>query len=218
MPVTTQTPPGVTVSRTVVDRQILSQAARDHVVVETIVLDAGGVDGANADVHRLRAGWLLARIDATGRYVPCKRTVVVAPPGSSSVGASTAVFIRDAAPFKAGDVVTVGDDVSVTVAAVDYVAKKLTLSAAITATPGDKVFAPNGAGVARGLLLDDEVDLWNADRTATTPKTGRMLVAGLTRHVLVLGDLAAAQDDPVSARKLRLIAFDAEQFGAVDFS
>ena len=68
-------------------------------------------------------GTPMAKITASGLWVPCKRTQV-----NGTSGAATAVVVDDARFFKVGDVITIGADAAITIAAIDYDTNTLTIA------------------------------------------------------------------------------------------
>jgi hypothetical protein len=109
-------------------------------------------------------------------------------------GTGNAVIVSNASPFRTGDVVTIGSNTNLTILTVNYATQTLTLGTSITWTNGSAVFAQDGSGTARGVLLDF-ARLRGVDNITPAPKGARLLVQGLVRTDVVLGDLAAVRSD-----------------------
>lgn len=185
--------PGYEAGRAREPREVLW--TRDGMIQAPIVVDKTARDGGNGDFpDEIRAGWLLGRVSATGRWVPCKRTRVSA--GGGATAATIPVDNADA--FVVGDVIRVGADADKTVAAVDYDASTLTVSgAAFPFADGEAVVSQDGSAVCRGILLDF-VRLRDADGAAVHKSAG-LLIQGAVKTGMLLGDLAAIRAD-ASAR------------------
>lgn len=151
------------------------------------VIDAANAyDGANTSYEdELRPGTIMAQITATGLWVPCKRTVV------AETGTVTALVVTDARAFKAGEVISVGADTSLTISAIDYATNTLTI-ASTAVVAGEAVLCTSIAGsdVARGIL-NEFVKLKDEDGTSRNKSFGQMVIAGLVNGSLCLGDYAA---------------------------
>lgn len=95
--------PGSRVGRSVTPRQILaSTQGLDY--VSGVLDSANSYDGANTNYEdELRSGLVLARITATKKWVPCKRSKA-----SAAGTASTSLQVTDARTFKAGETLTIG--------------------------------------------------------------------------------------------------------------
>lgn len=203
---TTQNVPGVTIGRTATPRRILKQAARDLIVQEGVTINGTlACDGLQSTGYEkyIRAGSLLGKITATGLMVPLKRTK------TNGAGAATATLVVDNSSFfQLGDTVTVGASASTTILSIVHSTNTITLAATRTWGDNEVVIATDGSGTARGILLDDEVRLWNEERTAAANMQAQMLIAGYVQKSLVLGDLNAALEDP--QHKLGKIVFDDE--------
>lgn len=109
--------PGYKAGRTITPREIL------YVMEENqgLYLPGGGLidsskalDGANTSyTHELRAGWIMAQITASKKWVPLKRSLV-----NGVNGKLTAVVVDNAGAFKAGDVVSIGGQSATNIAAI----------------------------------------------------------------------------------------------------
>ena len=204
---TTQNLPGVTAGRSVTPRRILKQAARDQIVQQGVIVNGTvSYDGANTNYEKyIRAGSLMAKITSTGLWTPLKRSKT-----NGAGAAATALIVDNAVFFRAGDSVVIGANAAVTVSSIDYSTHTLTIGSAKTWGDNEPVYVADGSGIARGILLDDEVKLWNEDKSAVANKSAQVLIRGYVQKSLVLGDLAAALED--SQHKLRHIIFDDEFF------
>lgn len=183
--------PGYEAGRTMTPREILfSSSARIQV---PIVLDGQvSTDGKNGSFpFEIRAGWLLGRLTASGRFCPCKRTTVTPSGGATAAD----IPVVNAAAFKVGDIVTVGNDTGKQVVAVNYQTNVLSVAgAAFAFGNGEAVFAEDGSATCRGVLLDF-VRLRNEDNSAAAHKSAGMLIQGGVKATMVLGDLAAIRAD-----------------------
>lgn len=183
---------GVSVGRTIAQRQILFDPALKMEFGGIMASDA--VDGSNTGyTDRIRGGWLLGLKTSTKEWYPLKRTLVNGASESSSIaGDYTRFTVDNAAAFAVGDVITVGSNTNLAITAINYTTNRITVDDAINVGDNDAVFAENGSGTARGILLDDEVWLRNEDNTAAADKAIRVLVFGAVKSSMVLGDLTAA--------------------------
>lgn len=196
--------PGVETVYSVLPREVL--LTHEGRIQVPIVLDPlKAIDGANGEhPEEIRAGWLLGRIAATGRWVPCKRTTVV-----SADGESATFSVENAAPFQAGDTVTVGPATGKVIASVDYAADTITLTASIEFDQDDAVFAEDGSATCRGVL-GETVRLVAADGVTPVPKGASLILQGLVRSSQILGDSAACRADTASASLLAGVRFSAD--------
>lgn len=194
--------PGYEAGRTLSPREVLLSA--EGAIVVPIALDGvNGTDGANANVpFEIRAGWLLGQISASGLWVPCKRTRT-----TGAGGTGTAITVINAAAFKVGEAIDVGNDTNQTIAAVNYGTNTITLAGSITWAASEAVVARDGTQTCRGILLDF-VRLRNDDNSAPANKSASMLIQGAVKASMVLGDLAAVRAD--TAAKLAGIRFSDE--------
>jgi hypothetical protein len=179
--------------------------SQDAAITLPILLDGTlSVDGKSpTQTYDLRAGWLVGRVTATGRWTPCKRTQV------NQAGATGTAFVVDnAAAFRVGDVISVGNDINKTISAVDYTTNTITVGgSAFTFADNEAVAAEDGSQTCRGILLDF-VRLRNGDNSASAHRPATLLVSGLVRTSLVLGDLTAVRVD--TAARLAGVRFSDE--------
>lgn len=186
--------PGQRSERTYTPRRVL--LSTKGVIFERGIIDATyAYDGANTSYEdELRPGTLMAQITATKLWVPCRRTTVTAGgSGSASAqGTSSVIVVRDARAFKAGDVLTVGNNTSVTVSSIDYATNRITISAPISYDTNEIVIATSLAGseICRGIL-NEFVKLKDTDGTWRDKSFGEMIIAGYVDDNQVLGDLDA---------------------------
>lgn len=178
--------PGYTALTGVTPREILYAADPPPVLKPGgVLLDgANGKDGGNTNTYDLRAGWLLGRITATGKYVPLKRTQV-----NLSDATVTALVVDNSYPFVVGDVITVGADTGITITAINYTTHTLTIASTAVAN-NEAVFAEDGSGICRGILYDF-ARLRNVENTAAADKIAEMLIDGVVDQAYLLGDVAA---------------------------
>ena len=204
---TTQRAPGVEVGRTVTPREVLQHAARGLAVQYPVTIDGSeAYDGSNTSYERyIRGGWLLGKITSTGLFVPLRRTKT-----NGAGSAATELIVDNAAAFKAGDSIVIGANEAVTVSSIVYSTHTITIGSAKTWGDNEPVYVNDGSGTARAILLDDEVNCWNIEKTAQVDPSAQGLVAGFVRKSMILGDLAAALED--SQSKLRHIVLDDEHF------
>lgn len=184
----------------------------DGTITVGIVIDGDkSIDGTSpTQTYDLRAGWLMGRITATGRWTPCKRsrTKSAASGGESShAGDYTIVPVDDASPFRVGDVVSIGNDVNLTITNLNYVTNTITVNDPIAFGADETVAASDGSATCRGVLLDF-VRLRNDDNSAARHRSGTLLVQGMVNTSLVLGDLATIRLD--TSAKLAGIRFTDE--------
>jgi len=150
------------------------------------ILASSAYDGGNTGYEdELRAGTIMAQITATKLWVPCKRTVV------AETGTVTALVVTDARAFKAGEVISVGADTSLTISAINYATNTLTISSTAVVA-GEAVICTSLAGseIARGIL-NEFVKLKDEDGTARNKHFGQMVISGLVDSAQCLGDIAA---------------------------
>ena len=202
--------PGYETGFTARPREVLY--TRDGSITIGVVIDGDkSVDGTSpTQLYDLRAGWLMGRVSATGRWTPCKRTRTKSPASgaeSSQNGDYTVIPVDDAAPFAVGDVISVGSDTNLTITHVNYVTNKITVNDPIAFLSNELVLALDGSSVCRGILLDF-VRLRNDDNTASKHKSATILVQGMVKTSLVLGDLSTVKLD--TSAKLAGIRFSDE--------
>ena len=164
------------------------------------VMNSGtAIDGSNTGyTHIIRGGWLLGQITSTKKWVPLKRTrtkTFTSSGQSVQSPASTRIPVDNAAAFKAGDTIVVGGDSGLTVSSVDYTKNHITVSSAILFTANEQVYASDGSGVCKGVLLDDEVILRDYENNTASDKPCRVLLAAMLKESLILGDLASVIDE-----------------------
>lgn len=148
------------------------------------LFDSGFLDNSNTGAtHILRAGLFVGKTTTGGKWRPIPRTQV-----NGTSGAVTEVILDDASAFKVGDVITIGADTGIEITAIDYDTNTITI-ASTTVADDEAVFAEGGSGVAMGIL-DDTVDLLDADGNAVD-QVGRILIAGAVDYDKLLGDKAA---------------------------
>lgn len=207
---TAQALPGVTTGRTVTPRRVLQQAGRTHLLRQVAVTLDGtnSYDGGNTSYEKyIRGGALLARSSSSGLWAPLKRTK------ANGLGSSaTALTVDNAVFFRAGDSVIVGNNAAQAIVSINYSTNVITLTSAITWKDNEPVTVAAFA-TARAILLDDEVSLWNADKSANVNKTAQAVILGYVDQDKVLGDLDAALQDYDSAIFLKDIVFDDYQIG-----
>lgn len=184
--------PGLGAAQTSVPREVLYSS--EGAITGPIVLDGTiGIDGRSpTQTFDVRAGWLLGRVTATGRFVPCKRTTV-----NNANGTGTSFVVANSSAFRAGDVITVGTSTNLTISSVNYTANSITVATSFTWTNGAAVFAQDGSAICRGVLLDF-VRLRTPENLAPASKGASMLVQGLVRTDMILGDLSAIRADTLS--------------------
>lgn len=182
--------PGYEVGRTLSDREVLLSTG--GMIQVPIVVDGNlGIDGANGNFsYEIRAGWLMGRVTASGRWVPCKRTTVT--PSGGATG--TEVPVVNAAAFRVGDVISVGADTNKTITAINYGTNVITVSGSFAFANNEAVVAQDGTQTARGVLLDF-VKLRNDDNTAAVHRSAGLLIQGAVRASMLLGDVAAIRAD-----------------------
>lgn len=168
-----------------------------------IIMASTGVDGSNTGyTYEIRAGWLVGKITASGKYVPCKRTK------ANGAGSTVADLVVDnAAAFAAGDTITVGSNTGCVIDSVNYSTNTITLTATKSWSDNDRVFAEDGSATCRGVL-DTFIKLKNENNTAAADRSADMIVAGLVNDDFVLGDLSAILEDANSLQHLKLIRFE----------
>ncbi len=191
---------GVQVGRTISQRQVLRDPV--HKIEVGGIMAADAADGSNTGyTDRIRGGWLLGQDSTTKEWYPLKLTSVNGSGESSSVaGDKTTFAVDNAAAFVVGDVVSVINNSSLAVVesglvitAIVYGTNRITVGDPVNVTDNYLVRAEDGSGVPRGILLDDEVYLRNADNTATEAKHIRILAHGFIKSSMILGDLTTAR-------------------------
>lgn len=203
--------PGQRTGYTATPRDIFLSGANRIFLPGGVVIDASyAYDGGNTNkTDEIRAGWLLAQITASKLWVPLKRTLVSSGTSGSGTGTgTTTVTVDNAAPFIAGETVSVPTQagrVSRVIDSIDYTTNVITLTAAAdnletgqalyTTSFADSVSAA-GAETARAILTKT-IRLLSADpyNTTTYDKSAEAAIAGYVDEDMVLGDLAAARAD-----------------------
>ncbi len=187
---TMQQMPGVSAGSSFESRQVLRYAGKDRETAIPIVLDRNGIDGSQQNNTRLiRAGWLLGRNKTTGRWSPCKRTQT-----TNAATNVTAVTVREPDAFAVDDEIRIGGSASVTITAINYGTKQLTISAARSFLEGDVVRATNGTETARAILLSDQVNL-NSEQGLRVDRAATALIAGYVDADQLRGDVDAIMLD-----------------------
>lgn len=206
--ITPQNLPGYAEDRTVTPKDIQAQAGKGREIAFPVTLDKdASYDGARGTGYEkyIRGGCFLAY--SSSLWAPCKRTKA-----NGSGSSSTALTVDNATHFKAGDSIIIGYQAAQAIVSINYSTNTITLTSAASWQDNDPVYVA-AWGTARGILIDDEVVLWNAYKTAAAAKTAQMLVAGYVKHAQLVGDVAAILEDPLSAYYLDQIIFDKFQDG-----
>lgn len=186
--------PGYEESPRTEPREVLR--ADQGTITAAVVVDGElAVDGSSpTESYDLRAGWLMGRVTATRRWTPCKRTRVAnSTESSSAAGSFTHFSVENAAPFRVGDVITVGANTGLTITAVNYADQRLTVDDNINVTDDEAVFAEDGSATCRGILLNF-VRL-RSKEGSVIHRPATLLVQGLVQTGQILGDLAAVRAD-----------------------
>lgn len=160
----------------------------------TMLDSANAYAGANTNrVDEILAGTLMAKVTATNKWVPVKRTTVASGGGSSV----TTCVLTDASHFKVGDTITIGTD-DVTILTINYSTRAITFSS-VTIADGEAVVARGtlaGAQTARAILADTVRLLPEGDRQTTwRDHAGVLAISGVVDVAMVKGDLAACRAD-----------------------
>jgi len=176
-------------------REILLSGEGVRTIPGPNVIDATyAIDGSNTGrTDELRAGCLMAQIDTTKQWVPCKRTTVA----TGTTGTVTALTVVNAAFFKVGDIISVGADNSITVTAIDYTTNTLTI-ASTAVVDGEAVIAttPAGSKTCRGILKESVRMLTGVPYDSTNRDVNAcIIVSGYIDDNQVIGDLAAIRAD-----------------------
>lgn len=206
--ITPQNLPGYAEDRTVSPKDIQAQAGKGREIAFPVTLDKdASYDGARGTGYEkyIRGGCFLAY--SSSLWAPCKRTKA-----NGSGSSSTSLTVDNATHFKAGDSIIIGYQTAQAIVSINYSTNVVTLTSSASWKDNDPVYVA-AWGTARGILLDDEVVLWNAYKTAAAAKTAQMLVGGYVKHAQLLGDVAAILEDPLSAYYLDQIIFDKFQDG-----
>lgn len=191
--------PGQRTGRTHTNRTALFSSVGLRYGQGAMVVDATyAKDGGNTGyTQELRAGTIMAQITTSGLWVPCKRTAISAAGVSLSQSAPSALIaVDDARAFLAGDEITVNATSGKIISSVNYETNVITLTVAMDTdlADGDPVFASGsalaGAEIARGIL-DEHINLVDEDGTARDKSFAKLIVAGMCRKDMILGDIAA---------------------------
>jgi hypothetical protein len=166
-----------------------------------LISGSASIDQGNTSYTKnIRGGCYLAA--NSGVYAPVKRTKAA---GSGS--SSTSLTVDNATHFQAGDSVIVGDNAAQTIVSVTIGSNLITLTSAITWTDNAPVYV-DAYKTAVGILVDDDVNLWNPDKSANVNQTAIMVVCGLVNYSAILGDFTAINEDPQSAANLGAIQYE----------
>lgn len=140
-------------------------------------------DGASDTPEVIRAGWPMAQIAASGKYVPWKRTVL-----NGAAAADTDLVVGDASAFKVGDTLTIGTTTPLTITDVNYETNTITVDTAVTEDDASDVFATDGTDVCVGFLYST-TRLTTEDGLSAQDKIGTLLVRGRLNRGMLLGDI-----------------------------
>lgn len=178
-------------------RQILMST---HNVVELpgqIYIDGtNSQDGANTNrVDELRAGWLMAQITASKKWVPCKRTQA-----NGAGVAATALIVDNAGAFQVGETLQIGSTTGV-ISAINFTTNTITLTVAKSWSDNDVVYTTTlkdgttsaaGVEIARAILSQSVRLLTGIPYESTqVDKEGVLLARAYINSTMVLGDRAA---------------------------
>lgn len=214
---------GTRSGRTITPRNILMSSDGAFYLPGPNILDAGTAtyprsnDGGNTNyTYELRAGWVMAQVTATKKWVPCKLTTIVSGgSGSGSGSGSTTIPVQNAAAFYAGETISIQPrQTGVTMAritrvisSVDYTNNLIVVAGnAIQYGTGDEVYATAfadgttaaGAEIPRAILaetvwtkdLDDSI---NAAAGTLYDKPVQLLREGYINSDYALGDYSACR-------------------------
>ena len=176
---------GVQVGRTVTPRKILLDTDF-HAIIDGI-LDSAAYDGGQASGYEsyIRGGWILGFNSTTKRWTLCKQST------TSTTGSVTSAVVANSYPFKVGDVITIGGDTDITLTGVNYSTHTLTWSGSKTIASGEAVIAQDGSQIARGILLNDEIELYDYEKRTLVNKPIKILARGSVFNSSLLGDVSA---------------------------
>lgn len=199
-----QTLPGIQTGRTVTPKQVLQQAAKDKAITVGIVLDGtNSYDGDHTSYEKyIRGGAVLAFNTSTSLWAPLKRSFATAA-GS----ASTSLVVNNATHFRAADSIIIGTNAAVAISSIDYTTDTITIASAKTWLDNDEVYVAAWSQ-ARAILLDDEVSLWNHDKSANVNASAQAVLWGYVNQDQVLGDIQAALEDPTNQIANRILFDD----------
>lgn len=215
---------GTRVGRTVTPRNILMSSELVAYLPGPLVLDAGTAtyprsnDGGNTSYeYELRAGWVMAQITASKKWVPCKLTTVAAGGSGSGSGAGSAVIpVVDASAFYAGEVISIQPRqtgvtmarITRTISSINYASNLITVSGnAIQYGTGDEIYTVTlsdgttsaaGAEIPRAILAEtvwtkNLVDPIDAAAGTLYDKPIQLIRDGYIDSNYALGDYAACR-------------------------
>ena len=214
---------GTRTGRTVTPRNVLMSSDLAAYLPGPCVLDAGTAtyprsnDGGNTSYeYELRAGWVMAQVTASKKWVPCKLTTIAAGGSGSGSGAGSAVIpVVDASAFYAGETISIQPRqtgvtmarITRTISSIDYANNLITVSGnAIQYGTGDEIYATAfadgttaaGAEIPRAVLAEtvwtkDLDDAINAAAGTLYDKPIQLLRAGYINADYALGDYAACR-------------------------
>lgn len=179
-------------------RQILMSTANVIELPGPIWIDGtNSADGSNTSrVDELRAGWLMAQITASKKWVPCKRTRVK----TGTTGTVTALTVDNAAAFLVGETISVGADTGLVITAINYLTNTLTIAstavvdgeAVVVTTLKDGTTSAAGVEIARAILSQTVRLLTGIPYESTqVDKEGVLLMRAYINSTMVLGDRSA---------------------------
>jgi hypothetical protein len=179
--------PGSRLGRSVVPRNLLvSNNALEYVM--GVIDSANAYDGSNTSYEdEIRVGTPMARITATKKWVPCKRTTVL-----SGGGTVATCVLTDARAFKVGDTITINGD-AVTITAIVYSTNTITWVGNQTIVNAEVVIAVGafaGAEICRGIL-NEFIKMKDEDATWRDKSFSMCLIRGFVDNTQILGDITA---------------------------
>lgn len=180
----TQQLAGMQSGRVVTTRKVLRNT--DTKILIDGVMASSAYDGGQASGYEsyIRGGWILGQDSTTKRWSLCKQT------RANGAGVTTATLIVDnAAAFKAGDNITV-NGVAKTIQSINYSTNTITLTATASWSDRDSVLGTGGVQIARGILLNDEVELYNYEKRTLVEKAITIVALGEVFDASLLGDKA----------------------------
>lgn len=153
-------------------------------------------DGSNTGrVDEIRAGWLMAQITGSKKWVPCKRTQA-----NGAGVTSTTLIVDNAAAFLVGETLQIGSTTGI-ISAINYSTNTITLTATKSWSDNDVVYtitfkdgATSAAGVeiARAVLLESVRLLTGIPyETTQVDKEAAIVSQAYINSTMVLGDKAA---------------------------
>lgn len=190
--------PGLQSGTVFTPRQVLVNP-EGAILIPGALDSAKGIDGGNTPTYDIREGWLLGLITAAKQWVPLKRTTA-----NGAGVASTSLIVANSHAFRAGDQVVVGVNPAQPIVSVNYTTQTITLTNAISWSNLDVVRGTDGSQTARGIL-HSFARLRNQENTTDADQAAVIIVAGLVRTGLILGDLLEARAD--TGNQLKNILF-----------